>query len=50
MGDVFFSFTANVTLAAVPPCAGFAGRLLGGMESKPGLFHFIFTNSFIALT
>ena len=25
----------NVWLAAVPPCVGFAGWLLGGMDSKP---------------
>jgi hypothetical protein len=31
-----FLFTAFGWLAAVPPCVRFAGRLFGGMDSKPG--------------
>ena len=29
------SFSYNGWLAAVPLCVGLAGRLLGGMDSKP---------------
>jgi hypothetical protein len=32
---IFFMVVANGWLAAVPPCVGFAGRLFGGMDSKP---------------
>jgi hypothetical protein len=35
MVNVYCFFSDNVWLAAVPPCVGFAGWLLGGMDSKP---------------
>jgi hypothetical protein len=31
----YFVLSANVWLAAMPPCVGFAGWLFGGMGSKP---------------